>query len=69
MKTRKLQSNTRTRFVNSHVTQAANKQLGKLWHTTNIYYHPKIHEYAEQLTAKLPGDLKASSIDEIDNDI
>jgi alanine-glyoxylate transaminase / (R)-3-amino-2-methylpropionate-pyruvate transaminase len=30
----------------------------RLWHTTNIYMHPKIHEYAEALTARLPGDLK-----------
>ncbi len=28
-----------------------------LWHTTNIYMHPKIHEYAEKLASKLPGDL------------
>jgi len=33
-------------------------QVDKLWHTTNIYMHPGIHEYAEKLTAKLPGDLK-----------
>lgn len=41
-----------------YVTRAANEQLDKLWHTTNIYYHPKIHEYAEKLAAKMPGDLK-----------
>jgi len=33
-------------------------QVDKLWHTTNIYMHPGIHEYAKKLTAKLPGDLK-----------
>lgn len=32
--------------------------MNTLWHTTNIYMHPKIHEYAEKLTATLPGDLK-----------
>lgn len=31
--------------------------MKKLWHTTNIYLHPKIHEYAERLTATLPKDL------------
>nr|CAG5121136.1 unnamed protein product [Candidula unifasciata] len=40
------------------VVAAAEKQLRKLWHTTNIYLHPKIHEYADQLVSKLPGDLK-----------
>ena len=38
--------------------QALVEQANKLWHTTNIYLHPKIHEYAEKLVAKLPGDLK-----------
>ncbi|XP_048253365.1 alanine--glyoxylate aminotransferase 2, mitochondrial-like [Haliotis rufescens] len=38
--------------------KAATEQLGKLWHTTNIYLHPKIHEYAEKLVAKMPGNLK-----------
>ncbi len=40
------------------VNEAAKKQLDKLWHTTNIYLHPKIHEYAERLVATLPGNLK-----------
>ncbi|XP_065340976.1 alanine--glyoxylate aminotransferase 2, mitochondrial [Cloeon dipterum] len=40
------------------VNEAAIEQMNKLWHTTNIYMHPKLHEYAEALTAKLPGDLK-----------
>lgn len=31
--------------------------MNKLWHTTNIYLHPKIHEYAERLVQTLPGDL------------
>ncbi|XP_017843466.1 alanine--glyoxylate aminotransferase 2, mitochondrial isoform X2 [Drosophila busckii] len=41
------------------VNQALSEQTAKLWHTTNIYMHPKIHEYAERLVAKFPGDLKA----------
>ncbi|KAK3086020.1 hypothetical protein FSP39_012263 [Pinctada imbricata] len=40
------------------VTESARDQLGKLWHTTNIYLHPTIHEYAEKLAATLPGNLK-----------
>ncbi|KAI9555756.1 hypothetical protein GHT06_018271 [Daphnia sinensis] len=40
------------------VNEATKKQLDKVWHTTNIYLHPKIHEYAERLVATLPGDLK-----------
>ncbi|XP_054721327.1 alanine--glyoxylate aminotransferase 2, mitochondrial-like, partial [Uloborus diversus] len=40
------------------VTAAAIDQLQKLWHVTNIYLHPKLHEYAEKLTNRLPGDLK-----------
>lgn len=31
--------------------------MNTLWHTTNIYMHPKIHEYAEKLLSKLPADL------------
>jgi len=40
------------------VTAAAKGQLSKLWHTTHIYMHPQVHEYAEKLTSHLPGDLK-----------
>ncbi|KAK3915939.1 Alanine--glyoxylate aminotransferase 2, mitochondrial [Frankliniella fusca] len=40
------------------VTAAATAQMNTLWHTTNIYMHPKIHEYAERLADKMPGDLK-----------
>lgn len=34
------------------------EQISKLGHCSNVYLHPAIHEYAEQLTAKLPDDLK-----------
>lgn len=40
------------------VEKAVFSQMKKLWHTTNIYMHPTIHEYAEKLVSKLPGDLK-----------
>ena len=43
------------------VNERLKQQLDRLWHTTNIYMHPGIHEYAEKLTAKLPGDLKVNS--------
>ena len=42
----------------SKVVDRTRRQLEKLWHTTNIYLHPNIHEFAEQLASKLPGDLK-----------
>ncbi|KAK2170495.1 hypothetical protein NP493_1149g00072 [Ridgeia piscesae] len=40
------------------VVQTLKEQADLLWHTTNIYWHPKIHEYAEKLASKMPGDLK-----------
>ncbi|XP_055627447.1 alanine--glyoxylate aminotransferase 2, mitochondrial isoform X1 [Toxorhynchites rutilus septentrionalis] len=40
------------------VNAALAEQMNTLWHTTNIYMHPKVHEYAEKLVSKLPGDLK-----------
>ncbi|KAK9502839.1 hypothetical protein O3M35_011535 [Rhynocoris fuscipes] len=42
------------------VTKETKDQIDKLWHTTNIYLHPKLYEYAEKLTAKLPGNLKVA---------
>jgi len=44
------------------VTNAAKKQMDSLWHTTNIYYHPTVHEYAELLASKLPGNLKVRNL-------
>lgn len=40
------------------VNEAAMKQMKKLWHTTNIYMHPNIHEYGRKLAEKMPGNLK-----------
>jgi alanine-glyoxylate transaminase/(R)-3-amino-2-methylpropionate-pyruvate transaminase len=40
------------------VTKAAVQQMNKLWHTSSTYMNPILHEYAEKLTSKLPGDLK-----------
>lgn len=41
-----------------HVVEAARRQLETLQHTTTIYLHPNSGEYARQLAAKMPGDLK-----------
>ena len=40
------------------VNQAAKEQMDKIWHSTNIYMQPSIHEYAEKLAEKMPGNLK-----------
>lgn len=40
------------------MTAALDKQSKKLWHTTSIYMQPRIHEFAEKLVAKMPGNLK-----------
>nr|KAF6488659.1 alanine--glyoxylate aminotransferase 2 [Molossus molossus] len=40
------------------VNAAAGKQLGRLWHTSAVFFHPQIHEYAEKLSALLPEPLK-----------
>jgi alanine-glyoxylate transaminase/(R)-3-amino-2-methylpropionate-pyruvate transaminase len=41
-----------------HVVAAANKQNEILQHSTTIYLHPNIAEFAEKLASKMPGDLK-----------
>jgi alanine-glyoxylate transaminase / (R)-3-amino-2-methylpropionate-pyruvate transaminase len=40
------------------VVDAAHKQNETLQHSTTIYLHPNIVEYAEKLASKMPGDLK-----------
>src|SRR5215469_6836001 len=40
------------------VVEAARRQNELLQHSTTIYLHPNIAEYAEKLAAKMPGDLK-----------
>jgi alanine-glyoxylate transaminase / (R)-3-amino-2-methylpropionate-pyruvate transaminase len=40
------------------VVEAARKQNEMLQHSTTIYLHPNIAEYAEKLAARMPGDLK-----------
>ncbi len=41
-----------------HVMQAVAKQNELLQHTTTIYLHPNIAEYAQALAGKMPGNLK-----------
>ncbi|GBP08730.1 Alanine--glyoxylate aminotransferase 2, mitochondrial [Eumeta japonica] len=45
-------------FAYRKVVSAVKEQMDSLWHTTNIYRHPKLYEYVEKLAAKFPGDLK-----------
>uniref|UniRef100_A0A0A9XCQ1 Alanine--glyoxylate aminotransferase 2, mitochondrial n=1 Tax=Lygus hesperus TaxID=30085 RepID=A0A0A9XCQ1_LYGHE len=40
------------------VNKAAQQQMNTLWHTTNVYMHPKLYEYAEKLTSKFPDELQ-----------
>ncbi|KAM5330625.1 alanine--glyoxylate aminotransferase 2, mitochondrial isoform 4-T4 [Glossophaga mutica] len=40
------------------VNAAAHQQLGRLWHTSTVFFHPLSHEYAEKLSALLPEPLK-----------
>ncbi|XP_037548508.1 alanine--glyoxylate aminotransferase 2, mitochondrial [Nematolebias whitei] len=40
------------------VRAAAEQQLKKLWHTTNIYVYPALHEYCEKLASYFPDPLK-----------
>src|SRR5262245_12709280 len=41
-----------------HVVEAARRQNEALQHSTTIYLHPNIAEYAQRLASKMPGDLK-----------
>lgn len=40
------------------VNAVAQKQLGRLWHTSSLFFHSPIHEFAEKLSALLPEPLK-----------
>ncbi len=41
-----------------HVVEAVRKQNETLQHSTTIFLHPNIAEYARKLASKMPGDLK-----------
>ncbi|XP_040833595.1 alanine--glyoxylate aminotransferase 2, mitochondrial isoform X3 [Ochotona curzoniae] len=40
------------------VTAVAQAQLSRLWHTSIVFFHTPMHEYAEKLSARLPEPLK-----------
>lgn len=42
------------------ITEKTKAQLERIQHTTTIYLHPAIGEFAEKLAAKLPGDLEVA---------
>jgi alanine-glyoxylate transaminase / (R)-3-amino-2-methylpropionate-pyruvate transaminase len=44
-----------------HVLKAVQEQLGKLQHTTTIYLHPTIGEFAKKLTSHMPADSNLSN--------
>jgi alanine-glyoxylate transaminase / (R)-3-amino-2-methylpropionate-pyruvate transaminase len=41
-----------------HVVEAARRQNETLQHSTTIYLHPNIAEFAQKLASKLPGELR-----------
>jgi alanine-glyoxylate transaminase/(R)-3-amino-2-methylpropionate-pyruvate transaminase len=41
-----------------HVVEATRRQNDLLQHSTTIYLHPNVAEYAQKLASKMPGDLK-----------
>src|SRR5436190_3875315 len=41
-----------------HVVEAARRQNETLQHSTTIYLHPNIGEFAQKLASKMPGELK-----------
>ena len=41
-----------------HVIAAGNKQSEIYQHSTTIYLHPNVAQYAEKLASKMPGELK-----------
>lgn len=53
-----LKSNQNFEYGCRKVTEAAEKQLRRLWHTTPIYVYPQMQEYAEKLASLLPDPLK-----------
>ncbi|MBN2561123.1 MAG: aspartate aminotransferase family protein [Phycisphaerae bacterium] len=42
------------------IVRRVREQVGKLQHTTTIYIHPTVGQYAKKLASKMPGELKVS---------
>ena len=45
-------------LVPRKVTEALERQIRKLWHTTHIYLQPEVYKYTEKLLERMPGNLK-----------
>jgi len=41
------------------LVKVLNEQASKLWHSTTIYLNDQFSQYAKELAAKMPGDLKS----------
>ena len=46
-----------------HVAEAVRKQAGTLQHTTTIYLHPTIAQFAQKLASKMPKDSSGTPLD------
>lgn len=46
-----------------HVAEAVKKQAGTLQHTTTIYLHPTIAQFAAKLASKMPNDSEGTPLD------
>ncbi len=46
-----------------HVAEAVKKQAGTLQHTTTIYLHPTIAQFAAKLASKMPTDANGTPLD------
>ncbi len=46
-----------------HVAEAVKEQAGRLQHTTTIYLHPTIAQYAAKLASKMPTDANGNPLD------
>ncbi len=47
-------------YVYRKINEAAHEQIETLWHSTNIYQHPNIYQYAQKLVSTLPSHLKVN---------
>ena len=47
-------------FYHRKVKAALDEQTALLWHSTNIYMHPRVHEYGKKLVDTLPPHLNVS---------
>lgn len=48
--------------MSSKVNAALKQQADRLWHTTATYLHAGVHEYAQQLVARMPADSGLTAV-------